>query len=255
MQKAKLLLDRFIADAQTVFGQRIQAIYKIGSLGSHGDFSLCSDVDVALFLDEVRDADFEKVQTLWDSLKQSGLAYADRLSVFWSGSPEQFNQGVGRFPALDRLDLLQHGILLEGKDLRDNFAMPSHQAVVLESKAFIHSFMLTPEKQEELQENPEAILQKGTRYFTKFVLFPVRLIFTLDHPGILGSNQDAVKHYYTTWHKEVPEAFELIKFAYEARMHAAHEPVVYDLQPLQAALLPLYDYCVKRYQEAACPTP
>ncbi len=245
--QAQPLIDHFIQDAQRTFGNRIQAIYKIGSLGSHGDFSLCSDVDVALFLDKVQDSDFEKIQSLWDQLKQSGLPYADRLSVFWSGTPEQFNQGMGRFPALDRLDLLQHGILLKGKDLRGNLVAPPHDAIVLESKAFIDSFMLTPEKQQELQQNPEAILQRGTRYFTKFVLFPVRLTFTLDHPGVIGSNRDAVKHYYATWHKNVPEVYDLIQFAYEARNLPVDQPVAYDPQKLQLELLPLYDYCVFRY--------
>lgn len=252
--QAQPLINRFIHDAKANFSNRIQAIYKIGSLGSHGDFSLCSDVDVALFLDEVHEPDFETVKSLWDALKQSGLPFADRLSIFWSGTPDKFEKGVGRFPALDRLDLLQHGILLEGNDLRSQLPAPSHQQIVAESAAFIKSFMLTPEKELELQQKPELILQKGTRYFTKFVLFPVRLIFTLDHPNVIGSNQEAVKHYYAAWHDKVPEAYQLIQFAYEARQNKADALVDYDPKALQNALLPLYHYCVQRYQEALCPT-
>ena len=165
------------------------------------------------------------------------------------GNPSPLCARPGTLPALDRLDLLQHGILLEGKDLRRTLAAPSHETIIAESRAFIDSFMLTPEKQQELKKMPEVILQKGTRYFTKFVLFPVRLIFTLDHPGVIGSNQDAVKHYCATWRQVVPEADALIQMAYEARNLEAHQPVDYDPQALQRALLPLYDYCVLRYKE------
>ena len=252
--QAQPLINRFIKDAQTTFSSRIQAIYKIGSLGSHGDFSPCSDVDIALFLDEVKDTDFEKVKHLWDTLKQSGLPYADRLSVFWTGTLQQFKQGVGRFPALDRLDLLQHGILLKGNDVRSQLTAPSPQEIIAESAAFIKSFMLTPEKEKELKHHPEVILQKGARYFSKFVLFPVRLIFTLDYPNDIGSNRDAVKHYYASWHEKVPAAYPLIQFAYEARQKPADQPVDYDPKALQNALLPLYHYCVQKYEETSCPT-
>lgn len=252
--QAQPLINQFIQEAKSTFGSRVQAIYKIGSLGSHGDFSPCSDVDVVLFLDEVNESDFGAIQSLWDKLKQSNFPYADRISVFWSGTPKQFAKGIGRFPPLDRLDLLQHGILLEDNDLRSQLSAPSHQEIVNESAAFIKSFMLTPEKELELKQKPEMILQKGARYFTKFVLFPIRLIFTLDHPNLIGSNQDAVKHYYTAWHDEVTEAYPLIQFAYEARQKEADVPVDYDPKALQIELLPLYHYCIRKYQESLCPT-
>lgn len=71
---------------------------------------------------------------------------------------------------------------------------------------------------DELLEHPEIIMNKGARYFTKFVLFPVRLIFTLNNPDVIGTNQDAVKFFQQTWSKDLPiSATKMINAAYKLR--------------------------------------
>ncbi|MCC2624436.1 MAG: polymerase beta domain protein region [Burkholderiales bacterium] len=249
--QAEPLLKLFTERCIYKFKDRVIAIFKIGSLGSHGDFSLCSDVDVALMLDEVRDSDYTVIQKLINEIKAVDLEYADRLSVFWSSYNEDtFKNGIGRFPPLDRLDFIRHGILLTGTDFRSELPIPTQKEVVLASAEFIISFMLPVEKFNELKLCPEKIIAKGARYFTKFVLFPVRLLFTLDHPGIIGTNKDSVEHFNKMIATLIPEAKEIINSAYDLRNTPANSVAPINPEKLRIALLPLYVYCINRYQDA-----
>lgn len=250
--KAEPLLQLFKTKVTKAFGDRIISLFKFGSLGDHGDFSLCSDVDVVLMLDKLENSDEIKVKTLWDEIKTSELQYADRLSVYWSSYREQdFSKGKGRFPALDRLDLIRHAILIAGEDCRTKLKAPKHEELVTESADFILSFMLAGDKADELAQHPEVIMQKGARYFTKFVLFPVRLIFTLDHPNVVGSNRDAVKYFNQNWYKHMPiPVKELINSAYALRNSEPNSPVKLNENVVNEGLLSLYAYCINRYSDA-----
>lgn len=238
------------------FGNRLVACFKLGSLGEHGDFSLCSDVDVAFFLNEIHPEDEVRVNALWSELKKAPFEFADRLSLFWSSYNNQdFIQGRGRFPALDRLDLIQHGVLIKGQDQRDQLIVPSEKEIIIESAYFIEKFMLTESKHDELLSDNAAILQKGARYFSKCVLFPVRLLFTLDHPNQVASNAEAVK--YFNQQTSLPLIVkELVNTAFSLRNAPYMQPViptVLSLTPsdLQKALLALYSDCITGYAKAA----
>ncbi len=244
------LLNFFITQANAKFQNRVISIFKLGSLGEHGDFSLCSDVDVALMLDEVKDSDYDGIQQLNNEIKATDFSYADRLSIFWSSyDTNTFDKGIGRFPPLDRLDF-RHGILLAGIDRRNELPRPTHADIVLASTKFISSFMLVGEKADELTAYPENIAKKGARYFTKFILFPVRLIFTLDKPGVIGSNLDAVEHFNQTWSELIPEVKDLVNIAYKVRALQPNQVVDIDVAILKKSLIPLYRYCINRYRDA-----
>jgi hypothetical protein len=105
---------------------RLIVSYALGSL-AHGGFSpLVSDVDLGLILaDPLRTIDRIAIRQMTHSLRSAGPTMCERLSVFW-GAPSTLRgqSRGGRFPPLDRLDLLDHGQLLIGEDARSVVARP-----------------------------------------------------------------------------------------------------------------------------------
>ena len=124
-------------------GNRLVAAYALGSL-AHGGFSpLVSDVDLGLVLaDPLGPGDGETVQAIADTVKQGASPLHDRLSIFW-GTPSTLGGHVegGRFPPLDRLDLLEHGRLLLGDDIRGDTARPSPAELLIVGAEFALDFL------------------------------------------------------------------------------------------------------------------
>ena len=242
------IINLFIEKAQSVFKERVISIFKIGSLGKHGDFSYCSDVDVALFLDTIRMTDYKKVATLWNNIKRNDLIFAERLSVFWSSYDSNFDLGLGRFPALDRLDLLQGGLLLYGEDKRSTLNAPTSEQIICESGRFILDFMLSNEKLNELLTNQMYIVNKGARYFSKFILFPVRLLWTLDNPDVVVSNKEALSYFKQQQQHLNGDLITLVDTAYQIRNEKAYQEISIESMLIKQ-LIPLYRHCVLRYSQ------
>jgi hypothetical protein len=122
MDQGEAVLAEAVAAARAALGARLMAAYALGSL-AHGGFSpLVSDVDLALVLtDPPTSADPETLRLLAETVKAGGSPLHQRLSVFW-GTPATLRGETdgGRFPPLDRLDLLQNGRLLAGDDVRSD---------------------------------------------------------------------------------------------------------------------------------------
>jgi hypothetical protein len=195
-------------------GDRLLAAYALGSL-AHGGFSeLVSDVDLGLILtDPPLPGDPHAIQRVAESERRKGSSLHERLSVFW-GTPATLAgelQG-GRFPPLDRLDLLENGRLLAGSDeARARVRRPSKQELVVTGAEFAldHLAAVRPasgdddglgsiraEGSEAFEQVrcPELLAAQGVRQVTKLVLFPVRFLYTAATGGV-GSNGDAVAHY------------------------------------------------------------
>jgi hypothetical protein len=117
VQGEAVLLEA-VAAYRAALGDRLLAAYALGSL-AHGGFSeLVSDIDVGLILSDPPQArDPEAIQQVAESERRKGSPLHERLSVFW-GTPATLagDQEGGRFPPLDRLDLLENGRLLAGND-------------------------------------------------------------------------------------------------------------------------------------------
>jgi predicted nucleotidyltransferase len=126
VEQGHAVLAEAVAAYTQALGERLVAAYALGSL-AHGGFSpLVSDVDLALILaDPLRPTDSVRVAAVAWFLKAKGSALHDRLSVFW-GTPSSLAGRVpgGRFPPLDRLELLEHGRLLQGEDARGGLVPP-----------------------------------------------------------------------------------------------------------------------------------
>ena len=123
------MLAAAVAAAHATLGDRLLAAYALGSL-AHGGFSpLVSDVDLGLILADPPDAgDAAAIDAAAGAVRGSGAPLGDRLSIFW-GTPSTLRgeRPGGRFPPLDRLDLLEHGRLLAGADARAGLPRPAHR--------------------------------------------------------------------------------------------------------------------------------
>lgn len=208
-----MLLDAVEA-YRAQLGGRLLAAYALGSV-AHGGFNeLVSDVDLGLILtDPPQPGDPDAIQRVAESERRKGSPLHERLSVFW-GTPATLageRQG-GRFPPLDRLDLLESGRLLAGSDeARARVRRPSQQELVITGAEFAldHLAAVRPasgdddglgsiraEGSEAFEQVrcPELLAAQGVRQVTKLVLFPVRFLYTAA-TGAVGTNGDAVAHY------------------------------------------------------------
>ena len=209
-----------LADAISAYrgalGSRLVAGYALGSL-AHGGFSpLVSDVDLGLVLqDPLRGSDRVTIHRVARAVRAGGSALHERLSVFW-GTPStlQGRARGGRFPPLDRLDLLEYGHLLTGRETRLNMARPGQAELLIAGAEFALGHLggapklpgrllgwarYGPRNANLLDEirAPSLLVARGPRHLTKIVLFPVRFLFTAE-TGQVGTNSIAAEHYLAT---------------------------------------------------------
>ena len=193
--------------AREVFGDRLSAVFALGSL-AHGGFApLVSDVDVALILNDLSEDTADLVgQVKQLSIARTGDPLAHRLSIFWSDwHGVRHGPGDGtRLPAVDRLDLLDDGRLLHGVDQRANGNRPDRTELVVDGARFACA-KFDDQYLADLHR-PELIAAEGPRAATKAALFPIRFLYTLDS-GLIGKN-DAAAHWYqrTGAHPALAEA-------------------------------------------------
>jgi hypothetical protein len=207
------VLAKAVAAYRTALGSRLIAGYALGSL-AHGGFSpLVSDVDLGLILqDPIRAAERMTIHRVARSVRAGGSTLHERLSVFW-GTPStlQGRGRGGRFPPLDRLDLLDYGRLLAGRDARSSVARPDQAELLVAGAEFALGYLggarklsnrlrgwapLSPQGDAVLDEirAPSRLVSRGPRRLTKIVLFPTRFLFTAE-TGQVGTNALAVRHY------------------------------------------------------------
>src|SRR6266571_2644239 len=128
---------------RAALGDRLLAAYALGSL-AHGGFSTpVSDIDLGLVVDDPRRPDDENtIEVVAAAQKLSDGPLTERLSVFW-GTPNTLGgrRHGGRFPALDRLDLLENGRLLVGADVRSGLPWPSPPELIVAGAEFAVEFL------------------------------------------------------------------------------------------------------------------
>jgi hypothetical protein len=189
--------ERVLAEAveafQVAFGDRLLAAYALGSL-AHGGFSeLVSDIDVGLIIsDPPLPEDVSTIQQVADAEKSKGSGLHERLSVFW-GTPATLRgeQDGGRFPPLDRLDLIENGRLLAGSDARAGLPRPTARELIVTGAEFALDHL--GGAVDEIR-SPELLISRGIHLVTKLVLFPVRFLYTAAS-GRIGTNAAAAGHY------------------------------------------------------------
>jgi len=172
----------------------MEAVYALGSL-AHGGFApLVSDVDVAVVVSGIHGDSpglIERVGQI--ARRQCPSPLAQRLSIFWSDwDGVRQGRGRGRLPEVDRLDLIESGLLLAGTDLRAGATRPTGQMLVKESAALASSKF--DDRYLADMRDTGALVAAGPRAVTKAVLLPVRFLFTLRTSGI-GHNDVAAEWY------------------------------------------------------------
>jgi hypothetical protein len=242
------VLDLALSRAIATFGSRLEAAYALGSLAHGGFSSLVSDVDLGFILsDPLTDADAERIRDVGTQVRETGIPLADRLSVFW-GSRQSLMEGgtPGRFPPLDRLDLIRHGRLLHRRDMRDGLPSPTHQELVI-AAARMCIGLVERNNLPELVRDPAGMLAKGPRSYTKTVLFPVRFLYTA-RTGEIGRNHDAAEHMV----KQHPgSAADLAGAALRWRTEPAAPDDARSMALLRDGLIPLYLSCLEVHADLA----
>jgi hypothetical protein len=246
------VLARAVSAYQAALGSRLIAGYALGSL-AHGGFSpLVSDVDLGLIVrDPLRARDRATIRTVARSVRAGGSVLDERLSVFW-GTPAtlQGQRRGGRFPPLDRLDLLDYGRLLTGRDARSAVVRPDHAELLVAGAEFALGYLGGAAKLPDrlrgwarlrrqdavLDEirTPSRLVSRGPRRLTKLVLFPIRFLFTAD-TGQVGTNTLAAEHYLAG---EQAPAAELVTAALTWRCAAPADDEAITL--VSRELIPLY---------------
>jgi predicted nucleotidyltransferase len=190
--------ERVLAEAveayRVALGGRLLAAYALGSL-AHGGFSeLVSDIDLGLIVsDPPLPDDSSMIQVVADTEKSKGGALHERLSVFWGTRATLRGERGGRFPPLDRLDLIENGRLLAGTDdARSGLPRPSVPELIVTGAEFALSYL--GKDAIEVIRSPELLIAHGVRRTTKLALFPVRFLYTAA-TGRVGTNDSAVSRY------------------------------------------------------------
>jgi hypothetical protein len=185
--------------AVEVLAQRIVSAYAIGSLDHGGFRAPVSDVDVALLLDACDQDVRGVVEEVADQTRaRLGANLAERLSVFYGAWPT-FDRPHpwARLGAIDRLDLMQYGVLVHRIDHRQRFGrMPPRAELVAATAAFLATKPL-------VRQEPAALVEQGSRALTTAVLSPVRFLYTYA-TGRAGSNEDAAAWYSDSGHPAIP---------------------------------------------------
>ena len=246
-QLGEAVLARALSAYQAALGSRLIAGYALGSL-AHGGFSpLVSDVDLGLVLDNpLRARDRLTIRAVAQSVKAKGTELDQRLSVFWrTPTTLRGEHSGGRFPPLDRLDLLEYGRLLAGRDVRAAVARPDRTELLVAGAEFALDYLgarstglprLRPKGDSALAEirTPERLAARGPRRVTKIVLFPVRFLYTAE-TGRVGTNAAAAEHYLAGPDAPAP-ALVTAAMAWRRRWPGGHEVT----ELLNRELTPLY---------------
>jgi hypothetical protein len=224
---------------QGAFTDRLVATYLLGSVAYGGYAPAVSDIDLAVVLTERRDGDPGAIQATTEALQgRSGLHR--KLSVFWASLPALHEgRDDGRFPALDRLALADHGVLLLGRDVVEQVARPATDELLLESARFAVDVLATDEVIAEFHQ-PRRLL-KDAVWFTKAVLFPVRFLYTgAETAGRAATNDEAI-----AWYLARPGAVapSLVRLAESVRAGQPLDPAQ-AAPELAAGLIPLYQHYI-----------
>lgn len=190
---AREIMNATVEVAREVFGSNLVGAFALGSL-AHGGFAPeVSDIDIALVLSEVD----EQTAPLVDEVRGRIAArytspLASRVSIFWADEEHvrTGKRGDVRLGPVDRLDLLDSGVLLYGLDSREPGIRPSREELILAAAEFAAGKFT----REYLSKTGVDLVAAGPRDASKFVLFPVRFLYTLES-GNIGKNEAAANWY------------------------------------------------------------
>ena len=224
---------------QTHLGASLLGVYLIGSL-AHGGFSRrYSDIDLAVVTEAgLTPADFDAMRA--DATAIAG-ELAAKVSIFWTDR----SFSVGRFPPLDRADLLDHGIvLIEHERLRP--ARPG----LAEVRAYLTGKPFEGWAQGAAQFAAlDKLEPKSHKPYLRAHLYPARFVYSF-MTGRMGSNDEAVE-----WLKDrAPPGLDiqLVAVALDCRRAAADPDTLF---PSRGALPRQVAACAAMVSESEAERP
>jgi len=222
---------------QALLGLEFLGAYLIGSLG-HGGFSRrYSDVDIALVTETGLFP-----QTLDGIRSQAAALSADwgpKLSVFWTDR----HFSLGRFPPLDRIDYLDHGVVLLERE-RVWPVRPHLQEI----QGYLADAPFAKWTDEARRFAAAEILEtKDRKAYLRTLLYPARFCYSWI-TGRMGSNDDAVAFLHDM--RPAPLDMSLIDRALHCRRADADPDPLF---PARTLLPSQVDACATLLAEQASP--
>jgi hypothetical protein len=173
--------DALASSFRAQLGERLIGAYLIGSL-AHGGFSRrYSDIDMALITEVAFDA--AALTTLRGLAAECDATLSQKLSVFWS------DRGftIGRFPALDRVDYLDHAVVLTERE-----RLLPVRPTLDEIRVYLSGAPFANWTENAHRFAGMSALAPGDhKLFIRTLLYPARLVYSWSR-GLMGSNDDAV---------------------------------------------------------------
>jgi predicted nucleotidyltransferase len=172
---------RLVACWQDALGCELLGAYLIGSLAHAGFSRRYSDIDLAL----VTSAGLSP-ETL-DRLRSVAAAlsadWGPKISVFWTDR----HFALGRFPPLDRLDYLDHAVVLMERE-----CVRPARPTLEEIRRYLRGapFATWAERARSFAA-AQALEPKDRKAYLRTLLYPARLCYSW-MTGRMGSNDDAV---------------------------------------------------------------
>lgn len=105
----------------------------MGSLARGGFSEVASDIDIGLILEgPCGPQDETEVDRILLRTLEQNATVTNKVSIFW-GSIDSINGVVdaGRYPPFDRLDLIDHALLLAGREIRSQLKRPLKRELVI----------------------------------------------------------------------------------------------------------------------------
>jgi hypothetical protein len=239
----KSLVNDVVLSVNESFGNERKAIYIMGSLARGGFSEVASDIDIGIILAGDLGRAETKIDDIRSEIVSSYPSVKNNVSIFW-GSIESINglEDAGRYPPFDRLDLIDHAVLLSGDDVRDQLIRPSRKELEIASAAFSIDYLGTEERIEEFY-NCDRIVSKGAVYTTKTILFPARFIY-LARTGEIAGNDVSYEYYLANF--SGPDA-NLIERGYRWRLDSLPANLDETKNLLESGLIPLYSNFIDVY--------
>ena len=212
----KSLVNHIVVSANDIFNKQEVSIYIMGSLARGGFSVIASDIDLGIVIKGSLDGAGEKIKDVLSVAHKNFPSVKNNISIFW-GSVESINGAIeaGRYPPFDRLDLIDHALLLSGQDIRRMLTRPTRRELEIASSTFSLNHLASQERIDEFH-NVQCIAKKGVVYTTKTILFPARFIY-LERTGEVAGNKESSRYYLDNF--KGPDA-ELINYGYHWRLNS-----------------------------------
>jgi hypothetical protein len=212
---------------QKALGNELLGAYLIGSVAHAGFSWRYSDVDVALVT--VAGLSPKAHDRIRSEAAMLSPNWGPKVSVFWADR----HFSVGRFPPLDRIDYLDHAIVLME---RDRIRPPRPTRTEIQQYLRGEPFASWVDRAQGFAA-ADTLEPKDRKAYLRTLLYPARFCYSW-MTGLMGSNDDAVAFVND---RSIPRMnVELIARALGCRQSANDSE---ELFPVRATLLQQIDAC------------